>query len=84
MDLILLLGILAAILTTTAFFPQVVKAHNSRHTKDLSLAMLILFSFGLFLWFSYGLVLNSWPVIVANFITLALNLYLMFLKIKYG
>jgi len=36
MDPISLIGIVAAILTTSAFLPQVIKAHVSRETKDLS------------------------------------------------
>ncbi len=84
MDTLFIIGMLAATFTTVAFLPQVIKAHTSRHTKDLSLAMFVLFSTGLVLWTVYGLALHSIPVIAANTVTLALALYLIFLKIKYG
>lgn len=78
------IGIIAAILTTAAFFPQVIKVYQTKHTKDLSLWMYIAFSCGLLLWVVYGISLNSWPIIIANIITLLLSLYLLVLKIKYG
>ncbi|MFA4905427.1 MAG: SemiSWEET transporter [Candidatus Margulisiibacteriota bacterium] len=84
MDFILLAGTLAAILTTTAFVPQVIKAHQTKHTKDLSLTMYVLLAIGITLWIIYGFSLNSVPVIAANSVTLVMSLYLLFLKIKYG
>jgi hypothetical protein len=35
--------------------------------------MLAIFSAGACLWFQYGLVLHSWPIILTNFITLLLT-----------
>ncbi|MBI5699616.1 SemiSWEET transporter [Candidatus Saganbacteria bacterium] len=84
MDLILIIGTLAAMLTTAAFVPQVVKAHQTKHTKDLSLLMYLLFAAGITLWIIYGFSLRSIPVIAANSVTLVLSLYLVFLKVKYG
>jgi MtN3 and saliva related transmembrane protein len=84
MDHIFVLGSCAGIFTTIAFLPQVIKAHQTKHTKDLSLVMYLLFSLGLILWTVYGFILGSFPVIAANSITLALSSYIVFLKIKYG
>jgi len=82
--MIFFLGIAAAVLTTTAFFPQVIKAYRTKETKDLSLAMYIMFSAGLIIWMVYGLLLQQVPIIAANGITLLLSFYLIFLKLKYG
>jgi len=84
MDPIFIIGVMAAVLTTTAFLPQVIKAHTSKHTKDLSLVMFVLFSAGLILWIVYGIALRSIPVITANAVTVLLSFYLIYLKIKYG
>jgi len=84
MDHIFTIGIIAACLTTAAFFPQVIKAHTSKHTKDISLAMCVLLACGVALWFIYGLFLLSLPIIGANAITLTVTLYLIYLKRKYG
>ncbi len=79
-----IVGFAAAALTTTAFLPQVIKAHTSRHTKDLSLLMYGVFSCGLILWIVYGLMSGSLPVIAANIVTLMLSFYIIFLKLRYG
>jgi MtN3 and saliva related transmembrane protein len=84
MNIVLIIGSLAAALTTVSFLPQVIKAHNTRHTKDLSLAMYALTVCGLAFWLVYGLCLNSLPIILANAITLVLCSYTLYLKIKYG
>lgn len=78
------IGISAAILTNIAFLPQVIKAAKSRHTGDLSLAMYSIFSVGVATWIIYGVIIGSWPVILANGATLISSLYILFLKLKYG
>ncbi|OGC24962.1 hypothetical protein A3J90_07265 [candidate division WOR-1 bacterium RIFOXYC2_FULL_37_10] len=84
MDYLFIIGITAAVLTTVAFLPQVFKVYQTKHTKDISLVMYIIFIFGLILWTVYGVLLNSLPVILANSFTLILCFYIIFLKIKYG
>jgi MtN3 and saliva related transmembrane protein len=83
MDTITLVGYLAGALTTISFVPQVLKAVTMRETRDLSLAMLVLFGVGIFLWTLYGLWVNSLPIIAANVVTFFLILVLLFLKMKY-
>ena len=78
-----LLASVAAICTTVSFLPQVFKVHRTRHTKDLSLPMYVLFSFGVLLWACYGVVTQSWPMIIANIVTLLLSLYILTMKLKY-
>lgn len=82
-SIIFLTGAIAAVITTTAFLPQVIKAHKTKHTKDLSLSMYVGLSVGIFLWILYGFLLNSSPIIIANIITFILSLYIVFLKLKY-
>lgn len=84
MDATLIIGSLAACLTTLAFLPQVAQAHRSRRTKDLSLLMFLILAAGLVLWIVYGLRTRSLPIITANCVTLVMNAYLIFLKVKYG
>lgn len=84
MPLIELIGSLAAILTTTAFIPQVWQVWKTRHTKDISLAMYSLFTGGVAMWLAYGLLLNAWPIIIANAITLLLAGSVLLLKLKFG
>jgi MtN3 and saliva related transmembrane protein len=43
-----------------------------------------MFSVGVFLWFIYGLLINAWPMVIANGITLLLALMILWLKIKHN
>jgi len=83
MDTTTLVGYIAGILTTIAFVPQVARAWKLKETRDLSLAMLILFGAGVLLWILYGFWAGSFPVIAANMATFALILVLLWLKMRY-
>lgn len=74
-------GLLAGVLTTLAFLPQVFKVWKSRSTKDISLLMYITFCAGLALWILYGVFLHSSPLVIANGITLALALSILIMKL---
>ena len=79
-----LLGYVAAILTTGAFVPQAVKTLRSRDTRAISLWMYVVFTTGVAFWLSYGVVLDSWPIIFANAVTLVLAALILALKVRYG
>jgi MtN3 and saliva related transmembrane protein len=83
MDMNTLLGTAAGALTTLAFIPQVVKAWRTRSTHDISLVMFLMFSTGVALWLVYGIRVGSWPIVIANGVTLALALTVLFLKLRY-
>ena len=83
MNFITLLGFVAATFTTGAFLPQVIKIWQTKSAKDVSLEMLIAFCFGVFLWMVYGILLKEPPIIIANGLTLAFNLLILSLKLKY-
>lgn len=75
------LGLAAAIVTTSAFFPQV--AHTWRRGGcDLSYFMLALFLLGVSLWLVYGILLGSRPIIWANGATALQVLVLFILKAR--
>ena len=78
------IGSAAAILTTTAFIPQAWKIWHTRHTVDISLVMYALFTLGVALWLTYGILLMSWPIIIANSITLVLAGTVLLMKLKFG
>jgi len=78
-----LIGYGAAILTTAAFVPQALKSWNSRDLSGVSLSMYSLFTLGVALWLLYGILLKSWPIILANLITLILASVVLMLKISH-
>ena len=64
-----IIGLIAAVCTTFAFIPQVMKVWKTKQTKDLSLRMYTIMFIGICLWFVYGLRINSLSIIVANIVT---------------
>lgn len=82
-DLITIVGLIAASLTTIAFLPQAIMIIRTKNTRDLSLGMYVLLTCGTFMWLLYGLLSNDFPVIVANVVTFSFILTILFLKIKH-
>lgn len=76
-----LIGFAAAALTTVAFVPQAAKSWTTRDLSGISLSMYGLFTLGVALWLCYGVLLGSWPIIIANAITLALAGVVLILKL---
>ena len=78
------IGSAAATLTTIAFIPQVWKVWRTRHTADISIGMYVLFTIGVALWLAYGILIESWPIIMANSFTLVLAGAVLAMKNKFG
>lgn len=76
-----IIGYMAASLTTLSFLPQAFKVIKTRDTKSISLIMYVMFSFGVALWLLYGILLNNFPILIANAVTLALSLVILFFKL---
>ena len=76
------LGYLAAFCTTIAFIPQAVKVYKTKQTKDISLGMFSLLIAGFVLWLWYGILLSSYPIILANAVTLIIAIYILITKFR--
>lgn len=83
MNLTTSIGLLAAACTTVSFLPQAMKVIKTKHTKDLSLGMYSLLTVGLCLWFTYGVLVEDLPVILANALSLVLAVIILSYKLKY-
>ena len=59
-------------------------AWHIQNVSGISLAMYSAFTLGITLWLIYGLLLQAWPIVVANVITLALALAILRMKLAYG
>lgn len=80
----MVIGLIAGLLTTIAFVPQLTKTWKSKSAKDVSLVMLMTFTTGVLLWLIYGLLIQAAPIIAANAVTLLLAGAILALKIRYG
>jgi MtN3 and saliva related transmembrane protein len=78
------IGSAAATLTTIAFIPQAWKVWRTKHTADISMGMYVLFTIGVALWLAYGILIESWPIIMANSFTLVLAGAVLAMKNEFG
>jgi len=78
-----IIGLIAAVLTTSSFVPQVYKTWKTKSAGNLSLTMYISMFIGIILWLVYGIHLNSFSMIVANSVTALLTLSLIIFKLRY-
>ncbi len=77
-------GYIAAILTTAAFLPQLIKTLKTKKAEDVSLVTLIMFLCGVVSWIIYGYKISSLPILLANTITFILNILILISKIYYS
>ena len=82
-DYITLVGLLAGTLSIVGYLPQVWKTYTTRHAKDLSMGWLILTLSSAILWFTYGILSNSLPLIITSALTATMNSSLIIMKRKY-
>ena len=76
-------GTAAAVLSTAAFIPQVWKTWKTKKAEDVSYVLLIAFCSGCFCWVIYGYLIQAYAVLIANTITLSLNLVILGLKLSF-
>ena len=77
-------GYFAAILTTAAFLPQLIKTLKTKKAEDVSSLTLIMFICGVGSWIVYGYKISSSPILIANIITFILNSFILISKVYYS
>jgi MtN3 and saliva related transmembrane protein len=83
MNLTDLMGYIAASLTTLSFVPQALHTFKTKDVRGISLGMYSVFTTGIALWLVYGLMLQAWPIVVANAITFVLAAAILWMKLRY-
>ena len=78
------IGYAAAFLTTASFVPQAWLTFKTRDVRGVSLGMYSAFTLGIALWLAYGLLIEAWPVVIANIITLALAASILAMRLRFG
>jgi len=78
------IGYAAATLTTASFVPQAWLTFKTRDVRGISLGMYSAFTLGIALWLAYGLLIQAWPVVIANVITLALATSILWMRLHFG
>jgi len=79
-----IVGTIAAILTTVAYIPQLIKVLRHKHTKSISLGMYSILTLGIAAWFVYGWMVGSPSMMWANGLTFLMAAIILITKLKHG
>ncbi|HWD27267.1 MAG TPA: SemiSWEET transporter [Rhizomicrobium sp.] len=81
MQLVPVIGTIAALCSTVSFAPQAWKIIRTRETKDISTGMYALTVAAFAAWVAYGVLLRQWPLIASNGICFALSAFILAMKL---
>ena len=77
-----MIGSIAAILTTFAFLPQVVRLVKTKDTESIALGMYVMQVIGIALWLAHGFHIGDLPLILANSVSFLLSGIILIYKLK--
>lgn len=83
-EIIEIIGLIAGIITSMGFLPQIIKSFKTKKLDDVSYLMPIVLSFGMSIWSLYGYLKNSIAVMTANAFGIICCLSLIFMKKIYS
>ena len=76
------LGFLAGFLTSFSASPQLYYCYKTRDVRSFDIKFLVMLASGLLLWGIYGAIIGSVPIILFNFVGVALWLPIIGMKVK--
>ena len=79
-----LIGLIAALITSIGFLPQIIKGFKTKKLDDISYFMPIVLAIGMTLWLIYGILINSIAIISANIFSISCSISLIIMKKKYS
>ncbi|MGC4233139.1 MAG: SemiSWEET transporter [Niabella sp.] len=83
MQTITIIGIIASACTAISLLPQLIKIIKEKQASDISYWVLIILITGLVFWVIYGIMLKDPIIIIANAVSLAINITLTTLNLLY-
>ena len=72
-----IIGLTAAVFTTIAFIPQVLKIWKKRDASGVSVTMYVIMFIGICIWLYYGIMIDSVAVITANLVSGILQMFII-------
>lgn len=81
---VIVIGIIASVLVTAGWIPQIIRGYKTKSLSDVSYYLMILISTGSVLWIFYGIEIQDQIIIMVNIAILIFNLMLFGMKIMYS
>lgn len=82
-ELVEIMGLIGAFLSSITFLPQVYKTWKIKSAGDLSMSMMLIVFLSTIIWLIYGFSLNLLPVIICNLIIMLLSALLIYFKLTF-
>jgi len=79
-----IIGIIAAILTTSGFIPQLYKTIKTKNVEGVSLTMFSVLFIGILFWLVYGFLIDSFAIKIANIFSGIIVFILIVLRVLYN
>ena len=79
-----IIGLIAAVITSIGFLPQVIRGYKTKKLDDISYFMPIVLAIGMTMWLIYGILLEAIAVIAANIFSVCCSVALIIMKKKYS
>ena len=78
-----IIGLAAAFLTTFGFVPQVLRMIKTKDVSGISLSMYLVLVSGVICWLIYGILLERIAIILANSVSMLLQICIILMKLKH-
>lgn len=78
-----IIGVIAAILTTSGFIPQLYKTIKTKNVEGVSLVMFLVLFVGIIFWLIYGFLIDSFAIKIANIFSGVVVFCIILLRIIY-
>jgi MtN3 and saliva related transmembrane protein len=78
-----LIGVIAAIFTSSGYIPQLYKTIKTKNVEGVSLFMFLVLFIGIIFWLIYGFLIDSFAIKLANIFSGLIVLSIIFLRIIY-
>jgi MtN3 and saliva related transmembrane protein len=78
------IGVLAGVIGTLCWMPQLIKTLRTRETRDLSLGSNLLLLLTILLWLVYALHIGAWPMVASNVVAAAIVATIVACKLRHG
>jgi MtN3 and saliva related transmembrane protein len=82
LDLVTVIGLIAATGTTLSYVPQLKKCWETGKADDLSLKMFTILAFGITMWVVYGVLKKDGVIILANGVSVCFLAGILFFKLR--
>jgi len=79
-----IIGLIAGIITSLGFLPQLFRGFKTKKLDDVSYFMPAVLSLGMSIWFIYGYLSSSIAILTANAFGVSCCLSLIFMKKRYS